>query len=198
MKTMLELAVTKTGKTIRCKGILDGGVVGLVDSAWLMSEVFPNHPRWLEKRGTGVRRVEIRKMPPFNSNCFFLYRTDGSAVDISYRESIRPSTQTAKVRAAARCEIERDVHCWKLKTPAPEAGMHADHIEPFDGIWRAFLEKNNIVEGDISIISDEIGRGDYFENRRMSHAWQRFHYDQAKFQWLSAKENILKSNSNAA
>lgn len=194
--TNLVNIVTKVGKTRRIRQILDRGIgpVAEIDRAWLTAEIFPGHPRWSEKCSGGVVSVNVKLMPPYNSRCFFIKRTDGSEVDISFRECLNPSSHSAKVRAAARDEVMRDMAVWRIKNPSPDEGLHVDHVEPFDGIWREFCEKYEINEEHISVISAPVGREDYFENRKLAHSWARFHFLRANLQWLEASENIRKSN----
>lgn len=188
--------LTKAAKTRRVKAILERGPgpVDSEDAQWLVAEVFSNHPRWGEKRGCGRGHVEIRKMPPYGALAFWLVRSDGTCVDISYRESLRPSTHHAKVMSAARCEIEHDVGVWKARNPMPAPGMHCDHVYPFEALFAAFLSEIGMSEGDLSVIPDAVGRADHFENRDFAGRWQSYHLAKADLQWLPAKENIAKSN----
>lgn len=194
--TSLRVALTKADRARRTKAILDGplGPVPEDQGDWLIWEVFVDHPSFAQKARGGIERVEIRTIPPYNSRSFFLVRSDGSAVDISYRESLNPTKHTGKVRTAARWEVERDIRVWKLKNPAPGPDMQCDHVMPFDGLWRDFLAERMLLEDQISVVSDVYGNSDYFENRKLSHAWQRYHFERATFQWLTAESNLAKSN----
>lgn len=197
MTDLLRRALTKAERARRVRAILHDGPLGPVpevDGDWLIWEVFVDHPRFKEKAKGGVERVEIRSIPPFNSRAFFLVHSDGTAVDISFRESLNPSKHMAKVHAAARWEVERDVRVWKIKNPSPDKGMHCDHVVPFDQLWRDFIATHMLQEEHISVVSDPTGSNDYFENRKLSHSWQRYHFERATFQWLTAESNIAKSN----
>lgn len=191
--------MTKQQKILRVKDIMARGVsaVPAADSQWLITEVFSGHPLWEQKRGVGVERIEIRKMPPFGSLSFWLVRGDGSSVDISYRESLNPSSHHAKVMAAARCEVEPDVFRWKRMNPMPAPGLHCDHKEPpFDALFRSFLEQEGIhQEEQIKIRSAIVGHTDIFFDRELAGRWQAYHRKHATFQWLTAADNIAKSNA---
>lgn len=175
------------------------GPVRADDAQWLVSEVFAGHPLWRDKRGTGVERVDMRKMPPFGSLSFWLIRSDGTAIDISYRESINPSSQHAKVVSAARYEVEPDVYRWKTRNPAPAMGMHCDHLDPpFDALFKDFLATEGISEANINVRSEVVGHADIFADRVLAVRWQQYHRKHATLQWLTAAENIQKSNQRPA
>lgn len=197
----LQTALTKAALARRTREIKDGRPLGPlpeVDSDWLIWNVFSNHPRWAEKARGGVQAIELGTIAPFNSRCFYVRRCDGSIVDVSYKESLNPKKHTARVREAARWEVERDVRVWKIKNPPPEArGFECDHIHPFDAIWAEFLATKEVDEEHVSVLSDPVGSNDYFENRKLAHEWARFHFNRAEFQWLSQKANAAKSNQRA-
>jgi hypothetical protein len=194
-----KVNLPKTLIKLRCSRILSRGpsVVEGEDFIFLMTDVFPRHPEWTEKCGVGVSHVEIRKHGHFNSLGFFLVRTDGSCIDISYRVAMDgKGTVYARFCAAARAEIRPQVFSWKLDNPAPEAGMHCDHIVPFDAILKEWLASVGLESDEVRVTSQLVGHTDLFAERALAVSWQRFHLKRAAYQWLTAEDNIRKSNNN--
>lgn len=193
----LQRALSKAQIAARCSALLRGGPcrVNGDDQVFLLTEVFPRHENWATKRGVGVSHVEIRRHGEFHSCGFYLIRTDGSEVDISYRAALNGSgTQAARARSAARSEIAPQISSWKDANPPSRPGLHCDHIEPFDALWKAWLGHVEIAEDDISVTSQLVGHVDMFLERALAKSWQAFHRRHARFQWLGASENIAKAN----
>ena len=50
-----------------------------------------------EKVGVGIDHFEVRspppELPPFSDRCFWVLRTDGTAVDFSYLHCLRPTKE---------------------------------------------------------------------------------------------------------
>lgn len=194
--------ITKTALKLRCSRILSAGpsVVEGDDFVFLMSDVFPRHPDWIEKRGVGVSHVEIRKHGIYKNLGFFLVRNDGSSIDISYRVAMDGAgTIYARFCSAARSEVLPQVSAWKMANPAPLAGMHCDHHpEPFDFLLRAWLSTVKLTHEEVPTTKQLVGYTNLFAERGLAVSWQRFHLDRARYQWLDAMENIKKSNKMAA
>lgn len=193
----MSRAVSKAQTAARCSELLRRGPRRIEgdDFVFLLTDVFPRHEHWSEKKGAGVSHVEVRRHGTFNSNGFWIVRTDGSECDISYRAALNGcGTQSARARSAARSEITGQVGIWKEAHQAPASGMHADHVEPFDLIWRAWLAHVELSEEDISVTSQSVGHVDLFLERALAKSWQAFHRRRATYQWLTAKANIEKSN----
>lgn len=195
--TNLQRALSKAAIARRVQQIKAGplGRLSEEDSDWLVWNVFSGHPRWAEKARGGVEAIELGTIEPYGSRCFYVLRCDGTRIDISYKESLNPQKHSARVRAAARWEVHRDIQVWKIKNPAPETrGYQCDHVNPFDAIWAEFLAAKQLDAEHVSVLSDPVGSNDYFEDRKLAHDWARFHYNRAKFQWLTIEANAAKSN----
>lgn len=181
----------------RCREILARGphLVQGDDYTFLLTEVFPRHPEWSEKQASGVRNIEVRISGMYRSVGFWLIRSDGSEIDISYRTSIDGrGTERARATNAARSEITAQIGVWKAANPMPLPGMHCDHVDPFDAIFNEWLGGVGLANGEITVISNRVGHQDLFLSRDLALSWQRFHKQRARYQWLAASENIAKSN----
>lgn len=194
-----QAALTKARKKAMCREILHGklGAVSHENALFLLTDVFPNHPEWADKRGVGVGSVEVRIHGEFNSRGFFLCRVDGSAVDISYRVALDGHTDRGRFTSAARSEIHGQVSQWKRDNPAPASGMQADHIAPFDAILARWLACVMLDGSDVLVVRPVVGHSDLFGSRDLAKSWQAFHRTHARLQWLDAAQNIAKSNTVA-
>lgn len=192
-----ESGVTKASLRARCQQILShsSGRVGEEDALFLLTEVLPRHPDWTEKAGPGVSHIEIRVHGEYRTKGFFLVRTDGLAVDISYRVALDGVRNTDRFRSAARFEIFGQISTWRRLNPAPHEGMHVDHVEPFDSIVRDWLTAIGLSQEEIGVTSQRVGHHDLFASRDLALSWQRFHRGRARYQWLDAAVNIAKSNA---
>lgn len=189
-------ALSKAMRKLECQRILSrgpGSVAADDDQVFLLTEIFPRHEDWSRKRGDGVSHIEVRRHGEFNALGFFLVRSDGSAVDISYKVALegRGSVLT-RFAAAARSEIQPQVARWRATHPAPGEGMHCDHAVPFAELLRRWLERVDLQPEDISVSSQLVGHVDLFLDRAAATSWQRYHARHATFQWLIAAENQRK------
>lgn len=189
--------MNKTAMRLRCRQILAGPLGRLTeeDALFLLTEVFPRHPDWSDKRGAGVSHIELRVHGAYRTRSFFLHRVDGSAVDISYRVAIDGVRNTAKVLAAARFEVLSQVSGWKRRHPPSADGMHCDHIIPFAKLFADWLGAIDLTAEEIVVTSQRVGHHDLFASRDLALTWQRYHRRHAAFQWLTAAENVVKSDS---
>ena len=193
--------MNKKQKTERCQEILRGGVraVNDEDALWLLTDVFPNHPEWSKKQGVGVAQVKVGKVQPYNQVCFYLVRSDGTEVDISFHVSIRGRANHRNiVTAAARNETRQQVTNYKMESPQPWAGLHLDHVYPFSSIFSEWLDRVRLSTDEISTTSSEVGHQILFFDRGLGISWQRHHYKNAQYQWLTGEQNIAKSNKIGA
>lgn len=188
--------LSKAAKKAFCQRILAGRVGPVVEEArnFLLTEVFPLHPDWALKAGSGVSDVEVRAHGVYKTRGFFLIRTDGSAVDISYKVALDGRTSTGKFTSAARSEILPQISAFRRDNPPPAEGWHVDHIEPFDAILREWLAVVDLQIDDVILTSQLVGHHDLFASRDLAKSWQRYHGRRAAYRWLPAAENIAKSN----
>lgn len=59
-----------------------------------LSALLDRHDERDEKIGIGIGHFEVRlppkDAPPFSQKCFWIFRTDGSMIDISYKHCLEP------------------------------------------------------------------------------------------------------------
>lgn len=191
-----EKPLTKVERKIRCREILQTtrGRVEPVNHRFLMLHVFPTHPDWEDKRGVGVSHIEVRRHGEFKSLGFWLRRTDGTEIDISYITSLDGVRPHDKFLRAARAEVQSQITDWRKHNPAQIADMHVDHAMPFEALLRAWLADEGLAEADVEIWTAPVGFTELFANRNLAVRWQHYHARYAKLQWLTAIENLKKSN----
>lgn len=191
------MSLTKSMMKLRCSRILAQGpsVIEGEDFIFLMTDVFPRHPDWAEKCGVGVSHIEVRKHGQYKNLGFFIVRTDGSSIDISYRVAMDGrGTVYARFCSAARSEVNPQVFAWKCSNTAPADGMHCDHVIAFDTILKDWLATVGLTFDEILVTSQLVGHTDLFMERSLAVSWQRFHLKHARYQWLTAEDNIKKGN----
>ena len=194
--------MTKTARKLRCQAILRKGEHRVCDDdhQWLMSHVFPFHPDWSEKQGSGVSNIYVRRHARFSSIGFFIERTDGTEIDISYKVAVDGRGSVwSQLCAAARAEVHPQMAAWRMSNPPPCDGMHQDHRDrSFDDLFRSWLAHVALEPEEVSINSQRVGFVSLFHERALALSWQRFHQSHATYQWLTAADNIRKGNRGAA
>lgn len=168
----------------------------------LLSALFARHPQAYTKIGVGIAEIRIESAPGYGSQpCFFLYRTDGSRVDISYRECFRASAHINNVRSAARKAIAQQIldtkasllqasgmiTCSVTQEECHPSAIDIDHIPPrtFLALWQEFLDQHCIREGDIVLSPSANGIGDDLADQGVLTSWRAFHYANAHLRALT-------------
>lgn len=168
----------------------------------LLSALFAQHPQAHDKIGAGIAEIRIESAPGYgNQPCFFLYRTDGSRVDISYRECFRASAHINNVRNAARKAIAQQILdakalfiqksgmivCSVTQEECHPSAIDIDHIPPrtFLALWQEFLDQHRMKEADIALSPSGNGIGDDLANQVVLTSWRAFHYANAHLRALA-------------
>lgn len=72
--------------------------------------------------------------------------------------------------------------------------MQCDHVLPFDEILKKWLARVALKPEDVLVTRQLVGHTDLFLERSLALSWQRYHRWAASYQWLTAEENLRKSN----
>lgn len=84
---MVSSNMTRRELTNKCREIRDNNkwkTLNEEDFNFLMTEIFPYHDKWEEKKGCGVKSIIVRITEPYKNFGFYLVRKDGTMTDISY------------------------------------------------------------------------------------------------------------------
>lgn len=85
-----KAAADEALRTLRDKYIA-GGPILEEDDVNLLRAVVAAHPHAAEKIGSGIAGFFVSKAPQYGTYCFYLRRTDGTAIDFSWKEALTPS-----------------------------------------------------------------------------------------------------------
>lgn len=105
--------MTRKENLIKCKGLLYGGIINQplseTDSNYLVTQIFPLHKRWEEKRaGKKVKQVIVHTHKMYNNKCFALVLEDGEIVDISFLECINRPGLVKDIETACMSIVDSD------------------------------------------------------------------------------------------
>jgi len=161
------------------------------------------HPNYIEKKGNGISSFIIGQNP-LNKDSFHMNikRKDKTFIDFSYKICVTglPKTHRNELTSALRTSIEQQIlnfrsmsemECKNCKTK--EGVLHVDHINPFDKIYRRFLENRTDIPQTFDSIHD-CRRCFKEEDKPFELDWFHFHKENSKFQILCKPCNFKKSN----
>ena len=171
--------------------------------------LFMRHPEWSEKKGVGVKSVQVINNPVYGDRCFWIYRTDGSTTDISYLTCVKAKKKNAREQfmAAARFAVVDQIlefkraafgvrfvaKCEITGRMVSEEQCHIDHVYPFSKLVDKFIKDFGI---DIEFVEyKQKGDGDIvtqFAEEYIEIKWQEFHLKFAELQVTHREANQAK------
>lgn len=172
--------------------------------AALMHDLLLRHPSADVKVGCGVKAIWILRNRAFG-NGFYIERIDGSFVDFSYKQCVRPFTHATKAKFAFRRAIEEQV--LEVKQAAfyvsdtlicPVSGdaitwetAHVDHEPPltFAALLEAYCGERLLDLDTIDLIEPASGIGKHLPPA-LVHDWASWHRMYARLRVISAEANI--------
>ena len=174
-------------KKDKCSELLYKDTLTLEDKKFLAS-IFINHPNWLQKRGVGVKDIS-RMKTAYGKICFQIIRKDGTSTDISFIESITPSSSLQKIKRACRtaCKSEilrfRDTINWGIdKCPFSNKILYKDNtdIDHYDMSFKELFSEwiknkdKKYLESKLSKSEDNTFE-DYFIDENLNKDFLDFH-----------------------
>lgn len=197
--------LTKTQKKERCRNILHNtrNIVDEQSSAFLLEQVFPNHPEWDEKVGIGVDHLEVRP-DGHGGRCFYIVRRDGTFTDISFLAAISPPQKKADVikacREVIRPMIKRMKESIKLPFICPITGemildrseVHIDHYDlTFKELFDEWVKDKDIerLYGYTLKSNKDNDTETYFDNDEICKDFLEFHNQHTHLRAVSRKAN---------
>lgn len=165
-----------------------------------------------EKIGAGIDHIEIRCIE-YGARGFWIVRTDGTAVDFSYRTALggaRPHPE--QVRRAMRFAIRDQIDDFR-RVAFREAGdyiqcpltgqdvtlgpwAHVDHVVDFATLADDYA---SIFDGyqNIPVASSMSHPGPALEDPHLS-LWRRYHASRAELRVVHASANLARARKGAA
>ena len=189
-----------------CRKILHNTykVVSDESAAFLLEQVFPNHPDWGKKVGIGIDHIEVRP-DGYCGQCFFIVRRDGSFTDISFKAAISPPKKITDVKRACRTAIWPIIakmrESIELPFICPITGevvrdrndVHIDHYdltfqEVFDE-WVKGKDIERLHEMTLKSNKDDDTKT-YFDNDEICKDFIEFHNRHTHLRAVSRKANL--------
>lgn len=175
-----------------------------VEHAAFLADLLLRHPSADEKIGVGIAGFRVVKLA-FNTNGFVVDRIDGTSIDFSYRQCIRPFTYASSVKFAMRRAIADQVIAYKQEvwpdrdatSRCPITGeimtytdAHVDHIPPktFAALTEQFLAFHGVTFGDIALLPAPNGIGHILTDE-WQRQWSEWHCEHAELRVISAYAN---------
>lgn len=175
------------------------------DDAAVMGDLLLRHPRAEEKIGVGVAAIWIRRNLGGFGNGFFVERNDGTSVDFSYKQCIRPQTNASKAKFAFRRAIDTQVIAVKRDTFGPYDVLtcpitgepmswdtaHVDHEPPltFAALLAEYCELRGVDLDTLELFEPRSGIGKILPIA-IEQDWAAWHEARAKLRVISAEANI--------
>ena len=198
---------TKDDLEAYIKNILHGALIGRLasDDEAFIADLLTNHPSAEVKIGTGVQSIRVGKTA-LGGRGFFVTRTDGTEVDFSYKQCVRPFTHATKVKFAFRKAIVDQVIAVKQAVfpdryttiPCPVTGepityadAHVDHKPPdtFAALLQAYLSERGWTHEDIPLVDPPNGIGKVLPDD-IAFDWAFWHSQHARLRVISAYANV--------
>jgi len=182
----------------------------VADDEQFVRWVLSHHYEIEEKSGAGIAHIEVRmnRAATGVTRGFWIVRTDGSAIDISWVVAVNgKSSAKSNAVAAARYEVTAQRDAFRddaLAAGAPceicgesltRANCHVDHVHPmtFDALFACFLFEHcgGAVEtcepdGDSTSLQ--------FKDRVLAQKWRDYHQTHAVLRLIHAHENLSIGN----
>lgn len=181
-----------------------GQQLDMFDQAF-MTDLLLRHPSADEKIGCGVASISVERMG-FNTQGFMLTRVDGTRIDFSYKQCIRPFTHASKIKFALRRAIVDQVldvkeqvfpgpfviaQCPVTGKPMEYHEAHVDHEPPltFAALVEAWMAERGLTFDDIPTHAPADGIGAAIPDAIAADwaEWRRCH---ARLRVISAYANL--------
>ena len=196
---------TKTEATDAVRSVLHSAPLGQPltgASEALIRSLVEMHPNAAEKIGSGIDRICV-EIIEHGHRGFWIYRTDGTSTDFSYRKALTRPSKRNEVRAAMRRAVADQIVAYRDEifastdtvtcpitgnTLAPGDG-HVDHVVPFALIADAFLSGYRLDYEEVELtpgVDGRIGR-ELVEPLRTK--WADFHDFVAVYRFIHPAAN---------
>lgn len=170
------------------------------EKAEFVLNVLKHHYKWGMKVGVGLKHLEVRDN--LNTRGFWIVRTDGSEIDISWVVALQPGgrpSQKEEVDWAARDRIKDQIAEHHAKGPCANCpickklmirgqGLHVDHVYEFWRLLADFLTTQGLTHDDIE--HEDAGIGCRWVDDRLATEWADYHKRNAKLRLVHEKCNL--------
>jgi len=188
----------------------DGDNLSMNDQQWV-TIILEHHADFAQKSGCGIQHIQTRTNTSWfgTTRGFWIIRTDGSEVDISWVIALKPKgsiTSKENVYRAARFEISDQIHEFHDKGACSVCEIcnlhmtrnyyvHVDHVYPFCKLFDEFLGSKGLVYNDICVGKNENDEN-VFEDKCFAQEWKSHHQQKAKLRIVHKKCNLSRRRLN--
>ena len=175
------------------------------DQNWI-GQVLKHHYQYIAKVGCGLKHIEVRTNYDGNkpTRGFWIVRTDGTDIDISWIVAMQPNGETTPqhdVSSSARFEIKGQIdeyHKNGLCAQCPlcnqemvsETNLHVDHEITFKQLFEDFLYAKGLIHEQVEI--EDQGLNSLFADRELATEWQLYHQASATLRLTHDKCNLSR------
>ncbi|MEU6718331.1 DCL family protein [Nonomuraea sp. NPDC046802] len=180
-----------------------GDVVGQEADDRLLCDLLGMHPEAEAKTGSGVDYFRVVKTPRGNYKGFVVVRTDGTPIDFSYNNCLRPPTARQRVEAAMQTEVRAQVNAYfeSRKSAGTLVSDQSGIPLATDGTHVSYFRGSRFLDLAAQFADVAGGWGAFqltptteaglarFADRELAARWQAFHQEHAVLGLLSKEEN---------
>lgn len=185
------------------------GVPLFLDDEQVLRAILTYHPHSETKIGCGIRHITSERQGANDTRGFWITRLDGSRIDFSYKECLKPSTPSQAIQRACRAAIVGQILAKKTRmfggreiyrcpvndTPCRWQDVHVDHRPPltFLRLVEDWLLAEHRQPSDILLQAMPDGLGKHLAEPFLSR-WQVFHQDFADLWVISIAAHVTLTN----
>jgi hypothetical protein len=178
-------------------------VIGLERESMII--ILQNHPEWEEKKGSGIKRIEVRENHLYKTTLgFWLVRNDDTEVAISWVTSLRGQVVNGTITKALRFEIQPQIDEFNLLSDdlsgeslcelcgrtLQSLEAHIDHIIPFKQLVFDWMKSNEITYDIIE--TKPMKLGSKMSNIEQAKSWFDYHLKYSQLRKVHASCNLKR------
>lgn len=178
-----------------------------------VKSLIEHHHNAVEKIGSGIEKIGVRRTKWGNSHRFVIIQTNGEEVALSYNTCLDGKTDSRKkFVSACRRHVHKDLHRWKVKQivqPKSEGMLkcvesgeliefeegQVDHKPPltFSVIVKAFVQARKMNTDQVAFVTDKDGM-ERLADEEVIADFREFHKEMAVLRILSKSANLKGSS----
>jgi hypothetical protein len=194
---------------MRIKEILNSKQIGRDylkgDDLRYVLSILRNHTEFEVKQGSGIFSIFSDKTK-YGNRCFFIERTDGTIVDISYTHALKPKSKLDDIKAACRTSIRPIIvdfarkhyngFCEVTKKAITLNEMHVDHYN------KTFIQLFNewIKDKDLDCLHNLVNKSDdklcvdtFFTDQNIIDDFVNYHNNNTNLRCVSKTFNLSRN-----
>ena len=193
---ILNTEISKFELTTLCREIIKIHPTGHIlqgRNKLLITALLEHHPRYLEKRGCGIKDIIIKKAI-YGTKCFFIIRTDGSEIDFSFNSCINGKKASITIFSDSCRYAVKDIIFQKVKKYCSENNLNFHdyefhHNPPFKDIVSNFINIYKIDFNKVDYADCQDG-GKRFENKILDEYFIEYHEKVCNYKILKKQEHL--------